>query len=109
MSTLGSMRTAGPTPDAPLTLIEPPPRTLGLRDALGLWGNLGISLLLPVAAVFVVLPGRPLAVTLQQLGDRHGQDSTRGPMVARSWRGAMCGSSEDRAERAADSLPTAGT
>ncbi|MGY1750026.1 purine-cytosine permease family protein [Modestobacter sp. SYSU DS0511] len=52
------------TGDAPLTLTEAPPRTLGLRDALGLWGNLGVSLLLPVAAVYVVLPGRPLAVTI---------------------------------------------
>lgn len=50
--------------DAPLTLTERPERTLGLRDSLGLWGNLGVSLLLPVAAVFVVLPGRPLAETL---------------------------------------------
>jgi NCS1 family nucleobase:cation symporter-1 len=50
--------------DAPLTLDEAPPRTLGLLDSLGLWANLGVSLLLPVAAVFVVLPGRPLAVTL---------------------------------------------
>jgi NCS1 family nucleobase:cation symporter-1 len=52
------------TVDAPITLAEPPPRTLGLRSTLGLWGNLGISLLLPVAASFVVLPGRPLAVTV---------------------------------------------
>ncbi|MGY2080581.1 purine-cytosine permease family protein [Modestobacter sp. SYSU DS0657] len=52
------------TGDAPLTLTEAPLRTLGLRDALGLWGNLGVSLLLPVAAVYVVLPGRPLAVTI---------------------------------------------
>jgi putative hydroxymethylpyrimidine transporter CytX len=37
---------------------------LGLRDTLGLWGNLGISLLLPVAATFVVLPARPLGVTI---------------------------------------------
>ncbi len=50
--------------DAPLTLAEPPARTLGLRDSLGLWGNLGISLLLPVAAVYVVLPGRSLSVTI---------------------------------------------
>ncbi len=55
-STLG--RTAAV--DAPLTLAEPAPRTLGVRDLTGLWGNLGISLLLPVAAAFVVLPGRPL-------------------------------------------------
>jgi nucleobase:cation symporter-1, NCS1 family len=46
--------------EAPLTLTEPPARTLGVRDLTGLWGNLGISLLLPVAAGFVVLPGRPL-------------------------------------------------
>ena len=53
-----------PGGDAPLTLGEPPARLLGLRDTVGLWGNLGISLLLPVAAVFVVLPDRPLALTL---------------------------------------------
>ena len=50
--------------DAPITLSQPPSRTLGLRDSLGLWGNLGISLLLPVAATFVVLADRPLTVTL---------------------------------------------
>lgn len=50
--------------DAPLTLVEPPSQQLGLRDALGLWGNLGISLLLPVAAAFVVLPGSPFGATL---------------------------------------------
>ena len=59
--------TATPAParaEAPLTLAEPPAARLGLRDVLGLWGNLGISLLLPVAAAFVVLPGRPLAVSV---------------------------------------------
>jgi len=50
--------------EAPITLAEAPQRTLGLRDSLGLWGNLGISLLLPVAATFVVLAGRPLSVTI---------------------------------------------
>ena len=53
--------------DAPLTLTETAPRPLGLRDTLGLWGNLGISLLLPVAAAFVILPGRPLWVTLMAI------------------------------------------
>ncbi|WP_104526158.1 purine-cytosine permease family protein [Blastococcus atacamensis] len=62
MSTSDAVRTPGA--DAPLTLTEAPPPSLGLRDSLGLWGNLGISLLLPVAAVFVVLPGRPLGVTI---------------------------------------------
>ena len=62
-----SSSTSVPVPaagDAPITLDAAPPRTLGLRDSLGLWGNLGISLLLPVAATFVVLPGRPLSITL---------------------------------------------
>ncbi len=52
-----------PAIDAPLTLAEPPARLLGLRDTLGLWGNLGISLLLPVAAAYVTRPGRPLGPT----------------------------------------------
>ena len=53
-----------PTGEAPLTAAEPAEGTQGLRDTVGLWGNLGISLLLPVAAAFVVLPGRPLGVTV---------------------------------------------
>ncbi|HEX7744368.1 MAG TPA: cytosine permease [Micromonosporaceae bacterium] len=53
--------------DAPHTLAEPGPRLLGLRDTIGLWGNLGISLLLPVAAAFVILTGRPLWVTLSAI------------------------------------------
>ncbi len=50
--------------DAPLTLAEPSPRSLGLASTTALWWNLGISLLLPVAAVYVVLPDRPLWVSL---------------------------------------------
>lgn len=50
--------------EAPLTLADPPVASQGLAETLGLWGNLGISLLLPVAAAFVVLPGRPLWVSL---------------------------------------------
>src|SRR3712207_5804727 len=64
MSTSDDVRTSAPTADAPLTLTEAPAATLGLRDAFGLWANLGVSLLLPVAAVFVVLPGRPLSTTI---------------------------------------------
>ncbi|MGY2083574.1 purine-cytosine permease family protein [Blastococcus sp. SYSU DS0539] len=63
MSTSDDVRTT----EAPLTLGEAPPPTLGLRDTFGLWANLGVSLLLPVAAVFVVLPGRPLWVTLSAI------------------------------------------
>src|SRR5919199_2499095 len=64
MSTSDGVRTSAPTADAPLTLAQAPAATMGLRDSFGLWANLGVSLLLPVAAVYVVLPGRPLAVTL---------------------------------------------
>lgn len=46
-----------PRGEVPRTLEEaPPPRPLGLFDQVSLWGNLGISLLLLVAGVFVVSP-----------------------------------------------------
>ncbi|WP_369135386.1 cytosine permease [Modestobacter sp. I12A-02662] len=64
MSVGSTTRPSAARGDAPLTLAERPPRTLGLRDSLGLWGNLGISLLLPVAAVFVVLPDGSLGTSL---------------------------------------------
>src|ERR687894_1551111 len=63
MST-SDVRTGALAGDAPLPLPEAPAPVLGLRDAFGLWANLGVSLLLPVAAVFVVLPGRPLSTTI---------------------------------------------
>src|SRR5919199_3216795 len=64
MSTSDGVRTSAPPADAPLPPARPPAATMGLRDSFGLWANLGVSLLLPVAAVFVVLPGRPLSTTL---------------------------------------------
>jgi NCS1 family nucleobase:cation symporter-1 len=49
-----------PPPDtnaeAPNTLLEPPPRPLRLIDQLGLWGNLGVSLLGFTGAIFVLVP-----------------------------------------------------
>src|SRR5512142_165067 len=42
--------------EAPVTLLEEPPRPLGLWDQIALWGNLGITLTIPVAAVFVLRP-----------------------------------------------------
>ncbi len=39
------------------TLAEPVPQALSLLDQLGLWGNLGVSLLGFTAAVFVLRPG----------------------------------------------------
>jgi putative hydroxymethylpyrimidine transporter CytX len=46
--------------EVPLTLTEEPPRPLGLRDQLSLWGNLGITLTIPVAAAFVMQPASGL-------------------------------------------------
>jgi NCS1 family nucleobase:cation symporter-1 len=57
MRTSHTVGTTASPADAPITLGEPPARTLGLRDTAGLWANLGISLLLPVAAVHVVANG----------------------------------------------------
>src|SRR5881398_3549063 len=40
--------------EAPLTLEEPPPRVLGWWDQIGLWGNLGMSILGPVTATWIL-------------------------------------------------------
>jgi NCS1 family nucleobase:cation symporter-1 len=45
-----------PVAEAPLTLDLAPPRPLDLRDQVTLWGSLGVSLLIPVAALFVLRP-----------------------------------------------------
>src|SRR3954451_9518032 len=42
--------------EAPLTLDEPPPRALRLIDQLGMWGNLGVSLLGFTGAIYVLYP-----------------------------------------------------
>ncbi|MGH3099000.1 MAG: purine-cytosine permease family protein [Streptosporangiales bacterium] len=42
--------------EAPHTLEEPAPRALRLVDQLGLWGNLGVSLLGFTGAIFVLVP-----------------------------------------------------
>lgn len=51
-----TQRTSGQTAEAPLTLDEAPPRVLGWLDQIGLWGNLGMSILGPAAAIFVLQP-----------------------------------------------------
>ena len=50
--------------EVPRTLLEEPPRALGLADQLGLWANLGITLTLPAAAGYVLLPGMSLLAAL---------------------------------------------
>ncbi len=42
--------------EVPATLTEPAPRALRLVDQLGLWGNLGVSLLGFTGAIFVLFP-----------------------------------------------------
>jgi NCS1 family nucleobase:cation symporter-1 len=50
--------------EAPVTLTEEQPRSLGFSDQLGLWANLGISLLIPVTATFLVAPGQSFVATV---------------------------------------------
>src|SRR5881275_2093319 len=47
---------AQPRAEAPFTLAEPPPRVLGWFDQIGLWGNLGMSILGPVTAIYILQP-----------------------------------------------------
>ena len=49
----------GSTGEVPPTLVEPAPRVLGVFDQLGLWGNLGVSLLGFTGAAVVLQPGGP--------------------------------------------------
>jgi NCS1 family nucleobase:cation symporter-1 len=49
--------------EAPTTLTTEPPRALGWLDQLGLWANLGISLLIPVTATFLVPAGQSFLAT----------------------------------------------
>src|SRR5688500_7884040 len=50
--------------EPPLTLDEPATRTLGTADQTVLWWHLGISLLLPVTATFLLQPGMSLLAVL---------------------------------------------
>jgi nucleobase:cation symporter-1, NCS1 family len=45
-----------PRAEVPLTLDQPAPRALGLFDQLGMWGNLGVSLLGFTGALYVLYP-----------------------------------------------------
>jgi purine-cytosine permease-like protein len=50
--------------EPPLTLDHAPARVLGMPDQLVLWWNLGISLLLPVTATFLLFPGMSILAAL---------------------------------------------
>jgi putative hydroxymethylpyrimidine transporter CytX len=64
--------------EAPTTLVEAPPRTLGLLDQLGFWGNLGVSLLGFAGALSILTPfgapplSLPAAVTAIVVGSLLG-------------------------------------
>ncbi len=50
--------------EAPLTLDQPAPRSLRLVDQLGMWGNLGVSLLGFTGAIYVLYPLGTTALSL---------------------------------------------
>lgn len=64
--------------EAPITLAEPAPRTLGLADQLGFWGNLGVSMLGFAGALSVLTPvgaeplSLPAAITALLVGTALG-------------------------------------
>src|SRR6476619_8247416 len=73
----GSAPSAGGT-EVPMTLTEAAPRTLGLLDQLGFWGNLGVSLLGFAGALSILTPfgaaplSLPAAVTAIVVGSALG-------------------------------------
>ena len=60
-----TMKTTAGEP--PITLDQQPARVLGLWDQTALWGSLGVSLLLPVTATFLVAPGMSLLAALMAI------------------------------------------
>ena len=58
-TTAGPAATGSGRVEVPLTLAEPVPQPLGLLDQLGLWGNLGVSLLGFTGAIWVLQPNGP--------------------------------------------------
>ena len=64
--------------EAPITLTEPAPRTLGLADQLGFWGNLGVSMLGFAGALAILTPygadplSLPAAITALLVGTAIG-------------------------------------
>ncbi|WP_304045918.1 cytosine permease, partial [Jatrophihabitans endophyticus] len=59
-----TVTTTARTSEAPLTLDQPATRSLRLVDQLGMWGNLGVSLLGFTGAIYVLYPtdGPPLSL-----------------------------------------------
>jgi putative hydroxymethylpyrimidine transporter CytX len=80
--------------EAPTTLVEAPPRTLGLLDQLGFWGNLGVSLLGFAGALSILTPlgagplSLPAAVTAIVVGSLLGGAMLGASLVLGAWTGA---------------------
>jgi putative hydroxymethylpyrimidine transporter CytX len=55
-ATVDRIDVPSPRAEAPFTLDEPAPRVLGWFDQIGLWGNLGMSILGPVTAIYILQP-----------------------------------------------------
>src|SRR4051812_22836796 len=55
-ATVDRVALPAPRAEAPLTLQEPAPKVLGWWDQIGLWGNLGMSILGPVTAIYILQP-----------------------------------------------------
>jgi nucleobase:cation symporter-1, NCS1 family len=64
MSTTTPPRTTDELAEPGRTLADPPPRTLGFWDQVALWGNLGVSLLGPAYAIYVLQPTGVPAMSL---------------------------------------------
>lgn len=81
--------------EVPHTLEGPAPRTLGVLDQLGLWGNLGVSLLGFTGAVAVLQPGGPgtarLSLTLALLATVVGTTLGAGAVAVTAVLGARTG------------------
>ncbi len=56
MATVVDRAPTGSAAEAPRTIVDAPPRPLTGTDQAALWGNLGITLTIPVAAAFVLAP-----------------------------------------------------
>jgi nucleobase:cation symporter-1, NCS1 family len=85
-------------PDVPQTepgrtLADPQPRTLGFADQIGLWGNLGVSLLGPAYAYYVLVPtDQPVSLTAAFLAVVLGSVIGFVPVALAARAGAQTGS-----------------
>jgi nucleobase:cation symporter-1, NCS1 family len=74
------------------TLADRPPRTLRFLDLVALWGNLGVSLLGPTAALFILAPtGTPMSLLAALVAVLVGSLVGALPVAAMAYAGAETG------------------